>query len=130
MLLRSETGRRCSLRFLRRLQQEHSPVGRPQVEDVRPLAVISCSHGQRVMDGHGVLHVLLRQVSLGAVLVLSEYSNSLKNRERNCIKTLKIFTTLDSLHGIKNTEVFNVCFYMWKRIVQTVLTTEMVSDLN
>lgn len=56
---------------LRGLEQEDPPVGRPQVEDVGPLAVIRGSHGERVMDGDGVLHVLFCQLSLCAVLILS-----------------------------------------------------------
>lgn len=57
--------------LLRGLEQEHPPVGGPQVEHVGSLAVVGGSHGERVMDGHGVLHVLLRQVSFCTVLILS-----------------------------------------------------------
>lgn len=42
------------------LEEIHPPVGRPQVKHVGPLAVVRSSHGQRVVDGHGVLQVLVR----------------------------------------------------------------------
>lgn len=42
------------------LEEIHPPVSSSQVEHIGPLAVVRSLHGQRVVDGHGVLQVLLR----------------------------------------------------------------------
>lgn len=52
------------------LEEIDSPVSRPQVEDVWPLAVVWSLHGQGVMDGHGVLQVLVRQLFIRSVFTL------------------------------------------------------------
>lgn len=66
-------GRGCefySMGHSRCLEQIHPPVSRPQVEHVWPLAVVWSPHRQRVMDGHSVLQVVVRQLFVRSVFTL------------------------------------------------------------
>lgn len=82
------TQTKCGRGFLRRLEQEHPPVRRPQVEHVGPLAVVGGSHGQSVVDGHGVLHILLRQLALCTVLILSANHRAPSNQSPDMLTPL------------------------------------------
>lgn len=57
-------------RHSRSLEEEHPPVGRAQVEDVGPLAVVTGASGQRVVDADGILQLRLRQGLPRLVLLL------------------------------------------------------------
>lgn len=64
------------------LEQIDPPVGRAQVEDVGPLAVVGRLHGQGVVDGHGVLQVLLRELLIRPVLPLTRPGEIRKQSEK------------------------------------------------
>lgn len=89
---------------LRGLEQEDPPVGRPQVEDVGPLAVVGRSHGQRVVDGHGVLYVILRHLSLCAVLVLQDGGS----QSRVCVCSLN--------PALSNDSYVEVCLHLFSKL--------------
>ena len=52
------------------LEEEDSPVSRPEVEDIGSLVVVRCLSGQGVMDANGVLQVILCQGLARLVLLL------------------------------------------------------------
>lgn len=56
------------------LEEVHPPVSGAQVEDVGSLAVVRSLHGQRVMDGNGVLQVFVWELLIGPVLPLRQRS--------------------------------------------------------
>ena len=61
------------------LEEVDPPVRGAQVEHVGPLAVVRRLHGQRVVDGHGVLQVLVRQLLVRPVLPLQgRYKEEMK----------------------------------------------------
>lgn len=59
----------------RRLEEVDPPVCRAQVEHVGPLAIVGRLHSQRVVDGDGVLQVLLGELLVGPVLTLMRHTS-------------------------------------------------------
>lgn len=62
--------------YSRRLEEIDPPVSGSQVEHVGPLAVVRSFHGQRVVDGHGVLQVLVGQLLIRPVLPLEAHGSN------------------------------------------------------
>ena len=68
---------------MRGLEEIDPPVCSAQVEYVGPLAVVRCPHGQRVVDGHSVFQVFIRQLFVWSVLSL-KMRETIKNEITSC----------------------------------------------